>query len=162
MKTYRKKGAQPMRPYEEGEVLSENVSISDEDKKNGSPKVGDMIAMNINNENDQWLVAEKFFRDNYESVEKTLDNKNTEDTKSKTSDVVVLGNPDQFKLICKASSKSEGWMKSTKACQVGSGCIVQVTTQQRNPNGSYSLAEALTFAPNTRIHQSEDGVYKLM
>ena len=39
-------------------------------------------------------------------------------------------------------------MKSTKACETSYGCLVQVTTQQRNPDGSYSLAEALAFAPN--------------
>jgi Lon protease-like protein len=35
------------------------------------------------------------------------------------------------------SSKSEGWMKPTKAMEIG--CIVQVTTQQRNPDGSYAI-----------------------
>jgi len=31
------------------------------------------------------------------------------------------------------------------------GVSVQVTTQQRNPDGSYAVAEALTFAPNAFI-----------
>jgi len=31
------------------------------------------------------------------------------------------------------------------------GCIVQVTTQQQNPDGSWAVAEALTFAPNSAI-----------
>lgn len=36
--------------------------------------------------------------------------------------------------------------------EVTSGCVVQVTTQQRNPDGSYVVAdEALTFVPNVRI-----------
>ncbi|MFA5739425.1 MAG: hypothetical protein WC902_11630 [Bacteroidales bacterium] len=56
-----------------------------------------------------------------------------------------------FRLLCKASSESEGWMKSTKACEVPGGCIVQVTTQQRNPDGSYAVAEALTYVPGARI-----------
>jgi hypothetical protein len=44
------------------------VSISDVDRKNGSPKIGDMIARNPNNHNDQWLVAEKYFNENFETI----------------------------------------------------------------------------------------------
>ena len=44
------------------------ISISDADKANGSPKIGDMIARNPKNHNDQWLVAEKYFKDNFEEV----------------------------------------------------------------------------------------------
>lgn len=44
------------------------VSISEEDLKNGSPKVGDMIARNPKNHLDQWLVAEKYFKDNFEAI----------------------------------------------------------------------------------------------
>ena len=57
-----------MRPYQEGETLPENVSISEADRENGSPKVGDMIATNVNNPEDMWLVAAKFFEDNYEEA----------------------------------------------------------------------------------------------
>ena len=42
------------------------VSISDVDLLNGSPKIGDMIARNPKNHLDQWLVAEKYFNDNFE------------------------------------------------------------------------------------------------
>lgn len=42
------------------------VSISDADLLNGSPKIGDMIARNPKNHLDQWLVAEKYFNDNFE------------------------------------------------------------------------------------------------
>ena len=66
-KQYRRKGLSEMRPYVEGEVLT-NVSISQADKENGSPKVGDMIARNPKNNDDQWLVAEKYFLDNLEEV----------------------------------------------------------------------------------------------
>jgi len=38
-------------------------------------------------------------------------------------------------------------MKSTKAMLVPGGTVIQVTTQQRNPDGSYAVAEALTFVP---------------
>jgi len=44
------------------------VSISDADRQNGSPKIGDMIARNPKNHNDQWLVAEKYFKDNFEQL----------------------------------------------------------------------------------------------
>ena len=57
-----------MRPYVEGETL-EGVSISEPDKENGSPRVGDMIAINANDPCDKWLVSEKFFQDNYEEVD---------------------------------------------------------------------------------------------
>lgn len=51
------------------EVLRDNgISISAEDLKNGSPKKGDMIARNPKNRNDQWLVAEQYFKDNFEPI----------------------------------------------------------------------------------------------
>ena len=63
-KLYRKSGLQKMRPYIPGEVLS-YISISKEDEENGSPKVGDMIAVG-KSPTDMWLVAKEFFEDNYE------------------------------------------------------------------------------------------------
>jgi len=63
---YRKTAIQMMRPYIEGEQLPDKVSISEADRLNGSPKVGDMIAVNPQSPDDMWLVAEKFFKDNYE------------------------------------------------------------------------------------------------
>jgi len=71
-------------------------------------------------------------------------------------DIVIFGE-DLFLLLSKASSESEGWMKSTKAMQVAGGCLVQVTTQQRNPDGSYAVAEALSFVPNVRVVGDEFG-----
>ena len=47
------------------------VSISDADIKNGSPKIGDMVARNPKNHNDQWLVAEQYFKDNFETLHQT-------------------------------------------------------------------------------------------
>lgn len=88
---------------------------------------------------------------------KTLDNTNVEEAKQKVSDIKVFGNGDLFQLICKASSESQGWMKSTKAMQTPNGCVVQVTTQQRNPDGSYVIAEALTFVPNVTIAEDKKG-----
>ena len=83
---------------------------------------------------------------------KTLHNSDVNEARKNVSDLKVFGNGDSFRLICKASSESEGWMKSTKAMWIpGLGCLVQVTTQQRNPDGSYAVAEALTFVPGARI-----------
>lgn len=82
---------------------------------------------------------------------KSLHNTDANGTKRNVSDVKFFGNGDMFQLLCKASSEKEGWMKSTKAMDVGTGCVVQVTTQQKNPDGSYSVAEALTFVPQVEV-----------
>ena len=71
--------------------------------------------------------------------DKTLDVVNIEDAKLKVSDIKVIGNGDMFQLLCKASSKSQGWMKSTKAMLTEYGAVIQVTTQQGD-----NVAEALT------------------
>ena len=57
-----------MRPYEPGEELPASVSISDTDLLDGSPKAGDMIRRNLKNHGDQWLVAEAYFKENFEPV----------------------------------------------------------------------------------------------
>ncbi len=44
------------------------VSISEADLKNGSPRWGDMIARNPKNHKDKWLVAEQYFKDNFEAI----------------------------------------------------------------------------------------------
>jgi hypothetical protein len=62
---YQRKGLSEMRPYVEGEDLAA-VSISAPDKEAGSPKLGDMIARNPKNHEDQWLVAAKYFAENLE------------------------------------------------------------------------------------------------
>jgi hypothetical protein len=67
-KQYRKKQIAEMRTYVAGENM-DRISISAPDKEAGSPKIGDMIARNPLNHDDQWLVAAKFFTDNYAEVE---------------------------------------------------------------------------------------------
>lgn len=82
----------------------------------------------------------------------TLNNTNIEQAKNNTNDLEVFGDGDAWKLICKASSDSEGWMKSTKAYEIPYlGCLVQVTTQKINPDSSWSCAEAVTFVPGAKI-----------
>jgi hypothetical protein len=83
--------------------------------------------------------------------EKSLHNTTANGAKKNVKDIIFWGNGDTFKLISKASSEAEGWMKSTKAMQAGRDVVVQVTTQQRNPDGSYVIAEALTTVSNAEI-----------
>ena len=78
---------------------------------------------------------------------KTLHNSSVSGARDNVRDIQVYGDGDTFKLICKASSAAEDWMKSTKAMEIeGVGCLVQVTTQQGD-----NVAEALTFVPNVRL-----------
>lgn len=93
--------------------------------------------------------------------EKTLKNSDISGARVNVKDIKVVGNGDLFQLLCKAYSEAEGWMKSTKAMEVSGGCVVQVTTQQRNPDGSYAVAEALTFVPNVGIVIDVNGGRKL-
>lgn len=87
-----------------------------------------------------------------DSCTKTLHNSDISGARANVKDIKVSGDGDLFKLLCKASSEKEGWMKSTKAMAIeGCGCVVQVTTQQRNPDGSYAVAEAVCFVPDAVI-----------
>jgi len=89
---------------------------------------------------------------------KTLDNTSVEEVRAKVPDVKVTGNGDSFRLLCKASSKEQGWMKSAKALQIdGVGCVVQVTTQQGD-----NVAEALVFVPGVKIADDVNGGRKLI
>ena len=89
---------------------------------------------------------------------KTLNNVNVKEVKERVSDVEIFGNGDLWRCINKASSKKQGWMKSTKVMEInGVGCLVQVTTQQYNDNGSWSVAEAVTFVPGVEIRKDDHG-----
>lgn len=46
----------------------DQVSVSVTDRNNGSPKLGDMIARNPVNHDDQWLVAKQYFEANFEEL----------------------------------------------------------------------------------------------
>lgn len=83
---------------------------------------------------------------------KSLHNSTVPSAEKNVSDLRLVGDGDMFRLLYKASSEQEGWMKSTKALQIdGVGCVLQVTTQQRNPDGSYAVAEAVTLVPGVMI-----------
>lgn len=78
---------------------------------------------------------------------KTYSNTTASKAKDNVKDIVFWGDGDTFKLISKAHSVTEQWMKSTKAMEIeGVGCVVQVTTQQGE-----NVAEALTFVPGVKI-----------
>lgn len=66
-KQYRRKSISEMRPYIEDEDIS-HVSVAQADRDAGSPKIGDMIARNPKNHDDQWLVAKAYFEDNLEPL----------------------------------------------------------------------------------------------
>ena len=84
---------------------------------------------------------------------KTLDNTTANQAKDQVSDIKFWGNGDMWKLISKASSKKEGWMKSTKALEISNyGCLIQVSTQQGE-----NVAEAITFVPGVTIKENKDG-----
>jgi hypothetical protein len=78
---------------------------------------------------------------------KTLINTDVDNARKNVPDITVFGNGDTFQLICKAASKNEKWMKSTKAMQIDRiGCVVQVTTQQGD-----NISEAICFVPGVKI-----------
>ena len=65
VKKYRRSQIAELRPWTENEPM-DRISISAADKEAGSPKLGDMIARNPKNHDDQWLVAAQYFADNFE------------------------------------------------------------------------------------------------
>ena len=89
-------------------------------------------------------------------TQKSLHNTCSNGATKNVKDIIFWGNGDTFQLISKASSEAEGWMKSTKAMKCGKDVVIQVTTQQKNPDGSYSVAEALTTAHNKKIVETTD------
>jgi hypothetical protein len=84
-------------------------------------------------------------------VDKTLDVISEADLKKKVNDSQVVGNTDMWQLISKASSKEQGWMKSTKALFIPDlGVVIQVSTQQGD-----NVAEALVFVPGAIIKDTK-------
>lgn len=130
-------------------------------------KVNDFIMKGI--EGEFYPCAESVFQKTYDEFNeaefhefahkqmpvKSLHNTTSNGARKNVKDIQFWGDGDMFKLISKASSENEGWMKSTKAMEIkGVGCVVQTTTQQRNPDGSYALTDAVTFVPNCYIEAS--------
>jgi hypothetical protein len=65
MVLYTKRALQEMEPWTT-DVDMIGVSISSKDMEGGSPKQGDMIAFNPEDRRDRWLVAHRFFINNYD------------------------------------------------------------------------------------------------
>ena len=83
---------------------------------------------------------------------KTLGNNDSNGTRKNVPDVQFWGDGDTWKLICKAWSEEEDWMKSTKAMEIpGVGCLVQVTTQNEE-----LPSESVVFVPGIRIEETKD------
>lgn len=97
------------------------------------------------------------------SVKKSLDIVDPTSAKAKILDISIFGDPNAWLLLAKASSESQGWMKSTKVLPIEKvGCLVQVSTQQRNPDGTYAVAESLEFIPGVKVVESWDGSGKVV
>lgn len=80
-------------------------------------------------------------------MEKTYKNTDFDGVEKNVPDVEKFGDADSWKLLCKAWSKEEDWMKSTKVLPVpGVGVFVQVTTQQGD-----NIAEAVCFAEGIKL-----------
>lgn len=91
-------------------------------------------------------------------MSKTLVNTDSNGATKNVKDIVFWGNGDTFKLISKASSQAEGWMKSTKAMEIARvGCVVQVTTQQHD-----NVSEAVVFVPGVRVSENLDSEGKVI
>jgi hypothetical protein len=81
---------------------------------------------------------------------KSLSVTNMDEARSQVSDIQVHGDPGAWECVCKASSQAQGWTKSTKRMPVDGGWLYQVSTQQQNSDGSYAVAEAVCFVPDSR------------
>jgi len=82
---------------------------------------------------------------------KTLSNTDSNGATKNVKDIVFWGDGDKFKLLSKASSVAEEWMKSTKVMETPIGCVAQVTTQQYG-----NVAEAVTFVPGVKLSETFD------
>lgn len=78
---HKRKSISEMRPVTEQDIESfldsngilyneqgKEVSISQADRDNNSPNIGDWIARNPKNHGDSWLVAEAYYKDNLEPI----------------------------------------------------------------------------------------------
>lgn len=66
-KQYRRSAVAEIADWHEGFDMTD-VSVSESDRKAGSPKAGDKIARNPKNHDDRWLIAADYFNDNFEPI----------------------------------------------------------------------------------------------
>lgn len=85
-------------------------------------------------------------------MEKSLSVSTPEELKVASPDVKLVGDPNAWICISKASSESQGWMHSTKvACVAGSGLLVQTSTELRPHDGVRATSQALVFVPGAYL-----------
>lgn len=70
---------------------------------------------------------------------------------------IVVGNPDNWQLLSKFASGDKTITKSTKAMDLGHGCLVQVSTKEAG-----SVAEALMYVPGVTVAPDVNGGRKLV
>lgn len=99
------------------------ISISQEDLKSGSPKIGDMIARNPKNHNDQWLVAQQYFIDNFETIREN----ETEEKKTRIVPVIIGIQVGSELILVKGQprKKTESLIKTDSARIVDQILIIQ-------------------------------------
>jgi len=159
-KFYTRPGVTEMRPIVPFEDM---VGISVSDDYDTSCLQDGMVARDPRNPSDQWYVGPSYFERNFIEVAphgqegKALGAHDEASARARINDIQTAGDPFGWVTICKAWSESQGWMKSTKAYETPHGCLVQVSTQQRNPDGSYAVAEALTFVPGVHLDTGPGG-----
>ena len=88
-------------------------------------------------------------------MSKTLNVTNQEEVKERVSDVEIFGK-NLFLCVSKASSKNEGWMKSTKICNLPNGMMVQISTQQND-----NVAETSMFVPDVNYDFEKEEFFKI-
>lgn len=82
-----------------------------------------------------------------EAVEKTLDVVDAATLVEKVKDVSIYSNcVSDWVTLHKVSSESEGWFKSTKALDLKTGVLIQVTTQHGD-----NVAEALQYCHGVKL-----------
>lgn len=133
----------------------------DDKRSNPNKKNGSFYSCVLTDGSTEWIELV----DNKPEIEKMttkpLDTTNQEQAVQRTPDISVYGNPGVWVCLAKASSKEQGWMKSTKACElivpggircIGDGCLVQVTTEFRDKEGNVvACSDGVTFVPNMTI-----------
>lgn len=80
--------------------------------------------------------------------DRDLSNHDMPSATASTPDIVVHGDPGAWVVVGKASSKAQGWMKSTKRLRVEGGWLYQATTEHRANGVVTACAEALAFVPD--------------
>lgn len=62
--------------------------------------------------------------------------------------VEIVGDKDAWKVIQHVLFKKKGYIQTTSAMVFSHGHLVRTNTRQLNPDGTFSLSEALCFVPN--------------